>query len=86
MRALKAALILPEDLVNARPKSLAQARGAHKAAAAQWNAPLARWPREAWGWLHLALKAAVHALDWVTESVIRTLVAAVIVALACIWL
>jgi hypothetical protein len=55
-------------------------------AAGQWDAWLIKYPRYAWGYAHLVLKAVLHFLDWVTESPARFVPAAVLVLLAYLFL
>lgn len=54
-------------VVTAQPPSLAAARARVHESAGQWHAPLARYPRLAWGYAWLALTAALYALLWVNE-------------------
>jgi hypothetical protein len=77
---------IPSDLLHARPASLADAHAAHRQAAAHWNGALPRHLRHAWGWLHVALKAVLHAADWVTASPARFFVAAMVAVAVWFWL
>ena len=79
-------LRVPADLVNAPPKTLAAAHAHHRDAAGQWDGWLITGFRAGWGWLHLAVKAILHAVDWTLESPVRFLVAAAIAVACWFWL
>jgi hypothetical protein len=85
---LRALFAVParSSLLHSQPSSLAQTRARHKEAAQHWEAVLARWPRHLWGWGHLALKALLHLIEWVTESPARFIVAAAFLAACWLWL
>ena len=74
-----------ESLAYARPSSLADCWALHRASAEHYQAGLLRWPRYAWGRVHVALKAVLFGLDWVTESPARLLVAAAVAAACWFW-
>ena len=69
-------------LVTAHPVSLKEAHARVHEAAAQWDALLIKVPRVAWGYIYLALKLALHVLDWVTETPARFIAAATVAFLA----
>ena len=73
------------SLLAARPPSLAEAWTRHRQSAAHYNAGLVRWPRYAWGALHVALKAALHVVEWVTDSPPKLITAAAVVAACWFW-
>lgn len=66
--------------------SMGETRAHHHAAASRWEAALIRGPRLTWGYAHLALKYALHLIEWATESPVTAAVVAALV-LACLhWL
>jgi len=69
-------------LVTWDPSSLADARERVHAAAAGWEALAVRVPRLLWGYGWLGFKAVLHLIEWVTESPVRFVIAAVLVAVA----
>jgi hypothetical protein len=81
-----AAVTTGASLLHAQPPSLADSRKRHHEAAGHFEAALLRYPRLAWGYLHLALKAGLHVLEWVTESPPRLLVAAAFLVILYFWL
>lgn len=59
----------PGSLIYSQPPTFAQAHARHKQCAGHYSAALLRWPRLAWGWVHLlVLKPVLNALEWVTSS------------------
>jgi hypothetical protein len=69
------------SLPDAQPPTLRQARAEHHRCAGHYQAALLRWPRLAWGYVHLlVIKPALNGFEWVTFSPARSLVA---VALLC---
>jgi hypothetical protein len=73
------------SLLHARPPSLAESRERHHVAAGHFEAGLIRWPRIAWGYFHLAVKTALHVIEWVTESPPRLLVAGGLIVVLKLW-
>lgn len=74
-----------DSLLHAQPPSLHQSWTRHRQAAEHFEAVLLRYPRYLWGVIHTALKAALHAAEWVTESPPRLLVACLLIAAFWIW-
>ena len=68
-----------------QPHSLAQIWEMHAQSARYFEAAALRWPRYAYGALHLALAAAVYSLVWVTRSPPLAILTAAVIALA-VWL
>jgi hypothetical protein len=85
---LRAALTLPAgtSLLHAQPSSLAQTHTRHKEAAGHWEAGLVRVPRRLWGYGHLALKALLHVIEWVTDSPVKFVIAAAFLVACWFWL
>lgn len=73
------------SLLHARPPSLAESRQRHHVAAGHFEAGLLRWPRLAWGYCHLALKALLHVIEWVTESPPRFCTAIILIVVLKVW-
>lgn len=73
------------SLLHARPSSLAESRERHHTAAGHFEAGLIRWPRLAWGYFHLAVKALLNTIEWVTESPPRLAVAVVLIVVLHFW-
>jgi hypothetical protein len=72
------------SLADARPPSLRQDRDWHHRCAGHYQALILRWPRLAWGYVHLLIiTPALRFTEWVTKSPARGAVAAAI--LAVIW-
>jgi hypothetical protein len=79
-----AALDRAGSLADARPPSLRQDRDWHHRCAGHYQALILRWPRLAWGYVHLLIiTPALRFTEWVTKSPARGAVAAAI--LAAIW-
>ena len=80
-----AALDRAGSLPDAQPPTLRQARAEHHRCAGHYDAPLLRWPRLLWGYVHLLIiKPALNGLEWVTFSPARLFVAVAVIA--AIWL
>lgn len=76
----------PGSLVHAQPPTFRQARDRHHECAAHFQAGALRWPRLAWGYLHLlVIKPALNLAEWVTESPARLAVTAAIIGVVWIW-
>jgi hypothetical protein len=73
------------SLLHAQPPSLAQTWTRHQQAARHYEAGMIRWPRYAWGGTHVALKAFLHIVEWVTDSPFRFVVAVLLVAACWFW-
>lgn len=74
------------SLLHAQPPSLAQTWTRHRKCAEHYELwPPVRWGRYAWGGVHVALKAVLHVVEWVTDSPPRLLVAAALVAACWFW-
>jgi hypothetical protein len=73
------------SLIHAKPPSLHETWTRHTESATHFQGWILRWPRYAWGVIHIALKAVLHALEWVTESPPRLLVAALVVLAIWLW-
>jgi hypothetical protein len=74
------------SLLHTAPLSLAACWAQHRAAATHYELwPPVRWARYAWGAFHVALKAALNALEWVTDSPPKLLTAAAVVAACWFW-
>jgi hypothetical protein len=72
------------SLGDAQPPTLRQARDWHHRCAGHYEALILRWPRLAWGYVHLLLvKPALNAAEWVTASPIRS--AVVLAVFAAFW-
>ena len=71
-------------LVTSHPSSLADAHTRVHEAAGHWEALAVKVPRLLWGYGWLGFKALLHLLEWVTESPVRFIIAAVLVIVA--WL
>jgi hypothetical protein len=73
------------SLGDAQPPTLRQARAELHRCAGHYQAAFVRWPRLAWGYVHLLIiKPALNGLEWVTFSPARLAVALAVVA--AIWL
>jgi hypothetical protein len=87
--AAKAAVLVntgtATSLLRRQPSSLAQARDRHHIAAGHFEAGALRWPRLAWGYFHLLVKAVLHLAEWVTESPPRLAVALVLIVVIHFW-
>lgn len=69
----------PGSLVHAQPPTLARARERHHEAAARHGAPLLRFLRLGWGYVHLILvKPLLNLLEWVTETPARFFIAVIL--------
>ena len=69
------------SLADAHPPTLRQAREWHHGCAGHYQAGLIRWPRLAWGYLHLlAVVPAARFAEWITASPVRLAVAAAVFA------
>ena len=67
------------SLWHAQPPSLATYWAKHTASARYFEAGLLRWPRYAWGGLHIVILIPIYTLGWVTHSIpLLVLVTAVI--------
>ena len=86
LRKILGAFTIPKGTDVLRASGLHAAHARHKEAAAQWEAAVMRVPRQAWGYLHLLLKACIGVLDWVTESPARTIAAVIVTVAATHWL
>lgn len=74
------------SLLHAQPPSLHQTWTRHQQCASHYQLwPPVRWGRYAWGAVHVALKAFLHTVEWVTDSPIKLLVAAALVAACWFW-
>jgi hypothetical protein len=73
------------SLLSRQPSSMAQARNRHHVAAGHFEAGLIRWPRLAWGYFHLLVKAVLHVAEWVTESPPRLAVTIVLIVVLHFW-
>jgi hypothetical protein len=80
-----AALSEGESLLRAQPPSLAQSRQRAHDAAGEWDSPLVRALRLAYGYLYLAIRPALLAADWLLESPPRLLVAALVIVIWIFW-
>jgi hypothetical protein len=81
-----AALDRAGSLPDAQPPTLRQARDWQHKCAGHYQAPLIRWPRLLWAYVHLLIiKPALNGLEWVTASPARSAVAAAILAVIWIW-
>jgi hypothetical protein len=85
-RARALAALSGPSLLHARPPSLAEQRERHHQAAAHFEAALLRWPRLAWGYWHLAVKAVLHLTEWVLESPPRLAAAAAVAVIVWFWI
>jgi hypothetical protein len=84
--AAVSAVFTGASLLHTKPASLAEAHTRHLQSAGAFRRLVLRWPRLAWGYLvHLPVKAVSHVLDWVLESPVRALVAALLITAAWIW-
>ena len=64
------------SLADARPPTFRQAREWHHKCAGHYQAAAVRWPRLAWGYVHLLLIVpSARFCEWVTASPIRLAVA-----------
>jgi hypothetical protein len=85
-RTLAAMLDRPGSLAHAQPPTFRQARDRCHECAGHFQAGLLRWPRFAWGYLHLlVIMPALYLAVWVTESPARFIVTALIIAAICYW-
>ena len=76
----------PGSLIDAQPPTFRQARDRHHECAGHFQAALLRWPRYAWGYLHLLLiKPVLNLAEWITESPARFTVALAISAVIWLW-
>ena len=65
-----------DSLADSQPHTFRQARAWHHRCAGEFNALLLRWPRLAFGYLHMAVvKPALNLAEWVTESPVRCVIA-----------
>jgi hypothetical protein len=78
---LAAFLDRPGSLVHAQPPTFARAREEHHEAVANYNVPLFKGMRLAYGYFHLIIiKPVLNGLEWVTKTPLR-LIAALALAL-----
>jgi hypothetical protein len=64
------------SLADSQPMTYRQARAYHHRCAGEFEAAVLRWPRLAWGYLHMGLvKWVCDSAEWVTESPARCAVA-----------
>lgn len=81
-----AALDRAGSLSDAQPPTFRQAREWHHRCAGHYQAAIIRWPRLAWGYVHLlTVMPALRFAEWVTASPARYAVAAALLAVAWIW-
>jgi hypothetical protein len=81
-----AALDRAGALGDAQPPTLRQACAWQHRCAGHYESLLVRWPRLAWGYVHLlVIKPALNGLEWVTASPARSAAAAAVLAVAWIW-
>jgi hypothetical protein len=73
------------SLWNAQPPSLAMYWAKHTASARYFEAGLLRWPRYAWGAVHVVVLVPIYTLGWVTHSIPLLILVTAVVAVA-IWL
>jgi hypothetical protein len=76
----------PDSLADSQPHSYRQARAFHHRCASHFEAALLRWPRLAWGYLHMAaVKWPLNLLEWLTESPARCVIAVAVWFIARHW-
>ena len=73
------------SLLHAQPPSLAQTWTRHRQAACHFEGLLFRGPRYAWGGMHVALKAFLYVVEWVTDSPVKFGFAVALVAACWFW-
>ena len=86
--ALSAVALLdrPGSLIDAQPPTFRQARDRHHECAGHFQAALLRWPRYAWGYVHLVfVKPVLNLAEWITESPARFTVALAIGVVIWFW-
>lgn len=86
VQAALTALATGDSLFHAHPKSLAQAIEHHQAAVQRKNGWATSVPRSIYAVFHVLIKIVTHAVDWVTESPPKLLVALAIIAVTYIWI
>jgi hypothetical protein len=84
-QAVLTAVTSGASLLHSAPPSLAQARERHHAAADRWNGWLLRDLRLAYGYVHLLVKAVLHAVEWATDSPPKLLIDAAFIAVLWLW-
>ena len=62
------AMISGSSLWTSQPPSLATYWAGHAASARYYEAGLFRWPRYAWGVVHIVILVPIYLLGWVTHS------------------
>lgn len=67
------------SLWHADPRALNLIWEQHVRSARYFQAGLLRWPRYAWGALHMVVTAALYLLIWVTDSLPKALTAAAVI-------
>lgn len=86
MLADRLASVAGASLLHARPPSLHSAWQAHRDAAARWDAAAIRYPRYAFGIVHVAVKGAADLILVVSASPAGLVLAAILVAACWLWL
>lgn len=62
-------LVSGSSLWHAQPPSMASYWSQHCASARYFEAGLLRWPRYAWGAVHIVILMPIYLLGWVTHSI-----------------
>jgi hypothetical protein len=80
LASLRGGLTRTDNLLDARRGSIRSTWSGHREAAARWEKTwYVMHARHAWGVVHLVIHTVLDVIDWITETFLRSVVAAALI-------